>query len=137
MTRTPSIAIVVAVLLLALPGDARQEDQRSRQASKDPRGLLGIDEGSYDLSASTGGDFYDWAAGELRTAALTIPTGGEAVLLAYGPGDGSRTTFEVGPDGGYHARCVVPSSPFRVAVSGRDAGGAPFRRVEPGLRAPD
>ena len=283
VARTTSIVIV---LLLALPAGAWQEDQRPRQPSKDTRGLLGINKDFYDLSANTGGDFYYWAAGEFATAALTIPTGGEDIVLAYGAVDGSRTTFEipvesgarelavfcgvqrkdlallfhpdgtlardgaggvrlqsyqhmliaqviapapgvwkleltglgmstvtarvkpagdraapgfdsfelvemrgrpghegwfpikrnvkkgetidckatlsgsvfgavfeliardgsviaavpmkpVGSDGDYHARCAIPSSPFRVSVSGRDAAGAPFRRIGPGVRTPD
>jgi hypothetical protein len=35
----------------------------------------------------------------------------------------------------YFGRCVVPAVPFRVVVTGRDAHGQPFRRIERGLRS--
>jgi len=35
----------------------------------------------------------------------------------------------------YSGRCVVPSVPFRVVVTGRDAHGQTFRRIERGLRS--
>lgn len=41
-----------------------------------------------------------------------------------------------GDDGEYFGRCVIPNVPFRVAVSGRDETGRPFRRVESGLNSP-
>jgi von Willebrand factor A domain-containing protein 7 len=36
----------------------------------------------------------------------------------------------------YFGHCLVPSVPFRVAVSGRDGHGQPFRRIQPGLVSP-
>ena len=36
----------------------------------------------------------------------------------------------------YFGRCLVPRVPFRVRVSGRDAQGQPFQRIEAGLRTP-
>lgn len=41
-----------------------------------------------------------------------------------------------GSEGEYFGRCVIPNEPFRVAVSGRDEAGRPFRRVESGLNSP-
>ena len=38
--------------------------------------------------------------------------------------------------GEWFGRCVVPDRPFRVVVTGRDAKGQPFRRIERGLRTP-
>jgi hypothetical protein len=35
----------------------------------------------------------------------------------------------------YFGRCVVPAVPFRVVVTGRDARGQAFRRIERGLRS--
>jgi len=34
----------------------------------------------------------------------------------------------------YTARCPAPDVPFRVSITGVDANGAAFRRVERGLR---
>jgi hypothetical protein len=59
-----------------------------------------------------------WAAligGQIRT----VPMDAE-------PGDGEH----------YLGHCVVPSVPFRVAISGRDRMGQAFRRVESPLRTP-
>jgi hypothetical protein len=40
-------------------------------------------------------------------------------------------------DGGaYYGRCLIPSTPFRVVVSGNDAQGKRFQRIESGLRTP-
>jgi hypothetical protein len=36
----------------------------------------------------------------------------------------------------YFGRCQIPDIPFRVAVSGRDEQGRPFRRIESGLNTP-
>jgi hypothetical protein len=38
--------------------------------------------------------------------------------------------------GTWFGRCTVPDRPFRVVVTGRDAHGQPFRRIERGLRTP-
>ena len=38
--------------------------------------------------------------------------------------------------GAYYGRCVVPSTPFRVLVTGLDSQGRRFQRIESGLRTP-
>lgn len=48
-----------------------------------------------------------------------------------------RAAVERSDDEHYAARCTVPKEPFRVAVSGVDAAGRAFRRVERGLRSTD
>lgn len=50
---------------------------------------------------------------------------------------GRAVALERSDDEHYAARCTVPKEPYRVAVSGVDAAGRAFRRVERGLRATD
>jgi len=47
-----------------------------------------------------------------------------------------RALFQSAGDDRYAGKCVVPKEPFRVSVSGSDANGKPFRRIERGLRVP-
>jgi hypothetical protein len=73
-----------AIALLAL---ALQQDQTPRQSAAFNREF-------YELAASTGGDFYFWAPGELASSRLQVPVHHEDVLFAYGDLD-SKRVFEI------------------------------------------
>ena len=79
-----------------------QEDQTPRPPAKDNRGLLKINRDFYELAASTGGDFYFWAAGEFAASNLRIPIEHEEVLLAYGSLETKRV-FEIPVESGVRA----------------------------------
>jgi hypothetical protein len=69
-------------------------------------------------------------AGSFAQAELGFVRGDDTPLVpAFVP-------LERGPWGDVHARCVVPSEPFRVVVRGLDDVGAPFRRVDGPLFSP-
>jgi len=93
---------VLSVLALLVAGPSlsgQPEDQRPLPQSRDSRGLLRVDQTFFELSASTGGDFYFWAAGEFAMANLDVPPDGEEVLLSYGRMSGTRS-FEVPVESG-------------------------------------
>jgi hypothetical protein len=69
-------------------------------------------------------------AGSFAEAELGFVRGDETPLVR------SFVPLELGPEGAIHARCVIPSEPFRVVVRGFDDLGAPFRRVDGPLLAP-
>ncbi|MGZ5476542.1 MAG: hypothetical protein ACXW29_09665, partial [Thermoanaerobaculia bacterium] len=58
------------------------------------RGLLQISREYYDVAASTGGDIYFWAPGELATARLQVPIYREGVVLTYGTLE-TKKLFEI------------------------------------------
>ena len=58
---------LVALSLLVVPVLPAQQDQLPRPPKKDDRGLFQINREYFDLAASTGGDYYFWAAGEFVT----------------------------------------------------------------------
>jgi hypothetical protein len=74
---------LVAALLFAA---AMQSDQTPHAPS--------FNRTYYELAASTGGDFYFWAAGEFASAKLKVPLHHEDVLLSYGDIDSERV-FEI------------------------------------------
>jgi len=76
--------VTFAIALLAL---ALQQDQTPRQSAAFNREF-------YELSASTGGDFYFWAPGEFASSRLQVPVHHEDVFFAYGDLD-SKRVFEI------------------------------------------
>lgn len=88
----PRVAVLVTLLLA--PMLVAQEDQRPRAPKKDERGLLAINKDFYDIAASTGGDFYFWAAGEFAVAGVQIPIPADAVVLSYGT-IAAKTSFDI------------------------------------------
>jgi hypothetical protein len=73
---------------------------------------------------------------QLSLAGTTNPV---QVHFVTGEGKPIRTVpMDAEPGDGEHylGHCVVPSVPFRVAISGRDRMGQAFRRVESPLRTP-
>jgi hypothetical protein len=90
---------VVAFSLLVVPLLAAQQDQLPRAPKKDDRGLLQINRQYFDLAASTGGDYYFWAAGEFASARVQIPVHHDDVLLSYGALE-SKKSFEIPVESG-------------------------------------
>jgi hypothetical protein len=67
-------------------------------------------------------------AGAIRKAQLDFVTkDGQTIVTASMTRSG---------DNDYSGRCVVPATPFRVAVRGTDAQGAHFQRFESRMREP-
>jgi hypothetical protein len=91
-----SVLILLLVALASTALLAQPDPQQPRPPRRDEQGLLKINSLYYELSASTGGDFYFWAPGEFAAAApVDIPSGGDEVVLAYGSLSGATTTFEI------------------------------------------
>lgn len=91
-----NIAITSFLLLAVLAIGAQQDPQQPHTQTKDMRGQLKVNRLYYDLSASTGGDFYFWGPGEFAAVApIDIPTGGDDVVLAYGALTGTKIVFEI------------------------------------------
>ena len=71
-----------------------------------------------------------WVSGTTNPVQVSFVTGDDKpigiVPMDAEPGDG----------GHYLGRCVIPSQPFRVVVSGRDRMGQAFRRTQSPLRSP-
>lgn len=78
--------------------------------------------------------------GETIPCSATLSGQLSAVQLAFvSPDDQPISTVSMEQDGGgrdYFGRCAIPSRPFQVAVTGRDARGLPFRRVESRVHSP-
>src|SRR5512133_2595062 len=130
-----SLARVALALLLTVSLDAQRDPQQPRPQTKDAQGLLKVNRLYYDLSASTGGDFYFWAPGEFAAVApIDIPSGGEEVLLAYGTLAGATTTFEIPVESGARKLtifCGIQRKDLAVVVRPDDR---PARHGEPGVK---
>ncbi len=96
------IALLFALFAAAA---AAQEDQTPRPMTKDNRGRLNINRDFYEIAASTGGDFYFWAAGEFAASQLQIPIQHDEVLLSYGSLDAKRV-FEIPVESGVRTLTV-------------------------------
>ncbi|MFA6955433.1 MAG: hypothetical protein WC538_06130 [Thermoanaerobaculia bacterium] len=114
---------------------AQQDAQQPRPQTKSSQGLLKVNRLYYDLSASTGGDFYFWAAGEFAAVApIDIPTGGEEVVLAYGTLSGAKTVFEIPVESGARGLtifCGIQRKDLAVIVR---PDGSPARHGDPGVK---
>jgi len=130
-----NLALTAVVLALSTLLDAQQDPQQPRPQTKNAQGLLKVNRLYYDLSASTGGDFYFWAAGEFAAVApIDIPTGGEEVVLAYGTLTGSKTVFEIPVESGARKLtifCGIQRKDLAVIVRPDDR---PARHGEPGVK---
>lgn len=130
-----TLARVALVLLVAVSLDAQRDPQQPRPQTKDAQGLLKVNRLYYDLSASTGGDFYFWAPGEFAAVApIDIPSGEEEVLLAYGTLAGATTTFEIPVESGARKLtifCGIQRKDLAVVVRPDDR---PARHGEPGVK---
>jgi hypothetical protein len=79
--------------------------------------------------------------GESILCELSLSDTGSPVQVSFVTGDNKQVGIapmdaQPGDSGHYLGRCVVPSVPFRVVVSGRDRMGQPFRRTTRALRTP-
>jgi len=130
-----ALAVAALSLFLAASLDAQPDPQQPRPQTKNAQGLLKVNRLYYDLSASTGGDFYFWAAGEFAAVApIDIPTGGEEVVLAYGALTGAKTVFEIPVESGARKLtifCGIQRKDLAVIVRPDDS---PARHGEPGVK---
>ena len=78
--------------------------------------------------------------GESLPCTLRISGRVSGTEIAFVSAEGERfATVAMAPQeegGDYYGRCVVPARPYRVRVSGYDALGKRFQRIESGLRTP-
>lgn len=115
--------VVVAILSVAMvvpasPGD--EVEQRPKAPAAVPSGPLRIDEMAFEMSASTGGDFYFWAPGEFASSPiLAIPLESESIVLVAGRLDAgdAAATVEVPVD------ASVGRLSLFVGVQGRERLG--------------
>lgn len=79
--------------------------------------------------------------GELITCQLSVSGASSAMQVSFVTGDDRPITTvpmdsEAGDMEHYLGRCVIPSQPFRVVVTGRDRLGQVFRRTTSALQTP-
>jgi hypothetical protein len=78
--------------------------------------------------------------GESLECAVRISGRVSGTEIAFVSAEGERfATVAMAPQeagGDYYGRCLVPAKPYRVRVSGYDALGKRFQRMESGLRTP-
>ena len=115
-----------ALLLAALAVGTAPADpgQRSQPLRVDHSGLLRVEPSYFNLAAQTGGDFYFWAPGEFARAGLQLPIHDEPVLLAYGPFDAPRRSFEFPVESGVRTLTIFAGAQRKDrAVLVRPGGG--------------
>lgn len=88
------LALVFCFGAWVIPAPRAMADNTAVPPSYDTQGLLKINSDYYELSASSGGDFYFWAPGEFAASRLQIPIDHEAIFLAHGLFDGRRRLFQ-------------------------------------------
>lgn len=121
-------------MLVAFSLAAQQSDQTHHEPRMSAEGLLKVDTQFYDLSASTGGDFYFWAPGEFATASLEIPLDGDDIVLAYGELDGSRTTFEFPVESGARELAIFCGIQRKDLAVVLQPNGSVARHGDPGVK---
>ncbi len=99
--------VQVFVLMFCCPGIGQLSAREGynappRQPSYDQAGRLRINRDYFELSASTGGDFYFWAPGEFAASAsvLRVPVTSDPILLEYGSGDKFAKSRKIPVDSG-------------------------------------
>jgi hypothetical protein len=107
ISKAEFVFLTTAALLIIGFGDMRLfagqgYNELPRQPSYDKNGLVRINRNYFELSASSGGDFYFWAPGEFSASAtgLRIPVTSEPILLDYGKGNRFAKPYSFPVDSG-------------------------------------